>query len=192
MSLVCIMRANEESVTKSARLRVIWARKLAELGTTPATGRCPGWLRLDKGTDWFVEREQETNVMALKARSLSVVARQWKAVTETSPAQGLLCAHLGRSGAWDSAPKADVVSASAVAVGSDAEEDVGADRDGPAGKPRLLVGQGFRGEDHQSVGAAGLHHTGGHAGGAQAAAVRQPLNIWVTVEAKACSSPART
>lgn len=63
VSLVCMMRANEESVTKSARVRAVWARKRAELGTTPATGRCPGWLRLDKGTGRFVEREREANVV---------------------------------------------------------------------------------------------------------------------------------
>ncbi len=51
VSLVRMMRANEESVTKSARLRAVWARKRAELGTPPATGRCPGWLRLDKDSD---------------------------------------------------------------------------------------------------------------------------------------------
>ncbi len=73
VSLVGMMRANKESVTKSARLRAVWARKRAELGTTPATGRCPGWLRLDKGTGRFVEREREANVLA-KARSLSVIA----------------------------------------------------------------------------------------------------------------------
>lgn len=63
VSLVCMMRANEESATKSVRVRAAWARKRAELGTKPATGRCPGWLRLDKGTGRFVEREREANVV---------------------------------------------------------------------------------------------------------------------------------
>lgn len=63
VSLVCMMRANEESVTKSARVRAAWARKRAELGTKPATGRCPGWLRLDKATGRFVEREREADVV---------------------------------------------------------------------------------------------------------------------------------
>lgn len=63
VSLVCMMRANEESVTKSARVRAAWARKRAELGTKPATGRCPGWLRLDKATGRFVEREREANIV---------------------------------------------------------------------------------------------------------------------------------
>jgi len=63
VSLVCMMRANEESATKSARVRAAWARKRAELGTKPATGRCPGWLRLDKGTGRFVERGREANVV---------------------------------------------------------------------------------------------------------------------------------
>ncbi len=63
VSLVCMMRANEESATKSARVRAAWVRKRAELGTKPATGRCPGWLRLDKGTGRFVEREREADVI---------------------------------------------------------------------------------------------------------------------------------
>lgn len=63
VSLVCMMRANEESVTKSARVRAAWARKRAELGIKPATGRCPGWLRLDKATGRFVEREREADVV---------------------------------------------------------------------------------------------------------------------------------
>lgn len=63
VSLVCMMRANEESATKSARVRAAWVRKRAELGTRPATGRCPGWLRLDKGTGRFVEREREADVV---------------------------------------------------------------------------------------------------------------------------------
>jgi len=63
VSLVCMMRANEESATKSARVRAAWARKRAELGTKPATGRCPGWLRLDKGTGRFVERGREASVV---------------------------------------------------------------------------------------------------------------------------------
>ena len=63
VSLVCMMRANEESATKSARVRAAWARKRAELGTKPATGRCPGWLRLDKTTGRFVEREREADVV---------------------------------------------------------------------------------------------------------------------------------
>ena len=63
VSLVCMMRANEESATKSARVRAAWARKRAELGKKPATARCPGWLRLDKGTSRFVEREREANVI---------------------------------------------------------------------------------------------------------------------------------
>jgi len=63
VSLVCMMRANEESVTKSARLRAAWTRKRAELGTKPAMGRCPGWLRLDKTAGRFVEREREADVI---------------------------------------------------------------------------------------------------------------------------------
>lgn len=63
VSLVCMMRANEESATKSARIRAAWVRKRAELGTTPATGRCPGWLRLDRAAGRFVERQPEADTL---------------------------------------------------------------------------------------------------------------------------------
>ena len=56
VSLVCMMRANEESATKSARVRAAWVAKRAQLATKPATGRCPGWLRLDRAAGRFNER----------------------------------------------------------------------------------------------------------------------------------------
>ncbi len=68
VSLVCMMRANEESVTKSARLRAAWTRKRAELATKPATGRCPGWLRLDKAAGRFVERTRRRTSSAASMR----------------------------------------------------------------------------------------------------------------------------
>lgn len=63
VSLVCMMRANEESATKSARIRAAWVTKRAQLATRPATGRCPGWLRLDRATNRFVERGREADVI---------------------------------------------------------------------------------------------------------------------------------
>lgn len=63
VSLVCMMRANEESATKSARVRAAWVAKRAQLATKPATGRCPGWLRLDRAAGRFVERGREADVV---------------------------------------------------------------------------------------------------------------------------------
>src|ERR1022692_3130110 len=50
ISLVSMMRANEESEMKSRRIRAAFDIKRAHLAERPWSGRCPGWLRLDKDT----------------------------------------------------------------------------------------------------------------------------------------------
>ena len=52
-SLVTMMRAHEESATKSRRQRESWARKRVVATTRPMTGRCPGWLALNPATGRF-------------------------------------------------------------------------------------------------------------------------------------------
>lgn len=48
LSLLGFLRANEESATKSRRLKEAWVQKRAEAGNRPMTSRAPAWLRLDK------------------------------------------------------------------------------------------------------------------------------------------------
>ncbi len=53
ISLVAMMRANEESATKSLRLKAAWKAKRARAHIKPLTSRCPSWLRLDRSSGTF-------------------------------------------------------------------------------------------------------------------------------------------
>jgi DNA invertase Pin-like site-specific DNA recombinase len=63
ISLVSMMRANEESETKSRRIRAAFDIKRANLAEKPWSARCPGWLRLDKETGQFIVVEERANVV---------------------------------------------------------------------------------------------------------------------------------
>jgi DNA invertase Pin-like site-specific DNA recombinase len=63
ISLVSMMRANEESETKSRRINAAFDKKRAELSVKPWSARCPGWLRLDKATGTFVVVEERADVV---------------------------------------------------------------------------------------------------------------------------------
>ena len=52
-SILGFMRANEESATKSRRLKESWASKREQIATRPLTSKCPAWLRLDRATGHF-------------------------------------------------------------------------------------------------------------------------------------------
>lgn len=62
-SLVTMMRAHEESSTKSRRQRESWARRRAIAPTRPMTGRCPGWLTLNVATNKFDIDEPRADVI---------------------------------------------------------------------------------------------------------------------------------
>lgn len=53
VSIMTFMRANEESATKSRRLKQAWEAKRSSASTKPLTGRVPAWLRLNRETDKF-------------------------------------------------------------------------------------------------------------------------------------------
>jgi hypothetical protein len=63
VSLVVLMRANEESQTKSLRIRAAFEQKRANLGERPWSSRCPGWLRLDKARGCFVIVEHRAAIV---------------------------------------------------------------------------------------------------------------------------------
>jgi DNA invertase Pin-like site-specific DNA recombinase len=63
ISLVSMMRANEESEMKSQRIRAAFDRKRANLATKPWSARCPGWLRLDKVSGQFVVVEERAEIV---------------------------------------------------------------------------------------------------------------------------------
>jgi DNA invertase Pin-like site-specific DNA recombinase len=82
VSLVSMMRANEESEIKSQRIRAAFDIKRANLANKPWSARCPGWLRLDKETGKFVIVEERAQVVrqiyhdALSGVSHQTIARQ--------------------------------------------------------------------------------------------------------------------
>lgn len=53
MSLLVMARANEESETKSRRLREVWDKKRKEASTRPMTSLCPGWLKYNQTKNTF-------------------------------------------------------------------------------------------------------------------------------------------
>jgi DNA invertase Pin-like site-specific DNA recombinase len=63
ISVVSMMRANEESEIKSQRIRAAFAEKRAGLSKRPWSGRCPGWLRLDKTTETFTVVEERAELL---------------------------------------------------------------------------------------------------------------------------------
>jgi DNA invertase Pin-like site-specific DNA recombinase len=54
VSLVVMMRANEESEQKSLRIRAAFEVMRSQLSEKPWTARCPGWLRLNKAAGKFL------------------------------------------------------------------------------------------------------------------------------------------
>jgi DNA invertase Pin-like site-specific DNA recombinase len=82
VSLVVLMRANEESQIKSERIRATFAEKRAMLSVRPWSARCPGWLRLDKEHRRFVIVEERANIVrrifreALDGVGHQTIARQ--------------------------------------------------------------------------------------------------------------------
>lgn len=63
ISLMMMMRANEESATKGRRLREAWVEKRVKALSEPMTAKCPAWLRLDKRSKRFVVREAQADVV---------------------------------------------------------------------------------------------------------------------------------
>ena len=64
-SLAIMFRANEESATKSKRLRAAWGnkRKRAAKGAHKLTSICPAWLTLDRTAGNFVVNKQRAKVV---------------------------------------------------------------------------------------------------------------------------------
>jgi DNA invertase Pin-like site-specific DNA recombinase len=82
VSLVVLMRANEESETKSQRIRAAFEQKRLRLSERPWSARCPGWLRLDKAEGHFVVVGERAEVVrrvfqeALAGIGHQTIARQ--------------------------------------------------------------------------------------------------------------------
>ena len=82
ISLVYMMRANEESETKSFRLKAAWAARRDRPGNTYHGGQCPGWIRpnLSKtGYELIPERVkvlQRIFRQSIEGAGLQTIARQ--------------------------------------------------------------------------------------------------------------------
>jgi DNA invertase Pin-like site-specific DNA recombinase len=57
-SLFVMVRAHEESATKSRRLKAAWQNKRANAGSKPLTARAPAWLELTPQREWSVRAER--------------------------------------------------------------------------------------------------------------------------------------
>jgi DNA invertase Pin-like site-specific DNA recombinase len=63
VSLVSMMRANEESEMKSRRIRASFGVRRSQLSEKPWSSRCPGWLHLDKAAGKFIVVEDRADVV---------------------------------------------------------------------------------------------------------------------------------
>ena len=82
ISLVYMMRANEESETKSVRLKAAWAARRDRPGNTYHGGQCPGWIRPNAAKTGYelipdrVEILQRIFRQTLDGVGLQTIARQ--------------------------------------------------------------------------------------------------------------------
>ncbi len=63
MSILIFMRANEESETKSNRIKLLWENKRAKMPEQAVAARLPAWLELDKVTNTFKVIEECADVV---------------------------------------------------------------------------------------------------------------------------------
>ena len=64
-SLIVMLRAHEESATKSKRVRAAWERKRREAGVRKLTKTCPAWLRLSADRSTFEVVEERAEIVRL-------------------------------------------------------------------------------------------------------------------------------
>lgn len=64
-SLIVMLRAHEESATKSKRVRAAWERKRREADVRKLTKTCPAWLRLSPDRSQFEIIEERADVVRM-------------------------------------------------------------------------------------------------------------------------------
>lgn len=64
-SLIVMLRAHEESATKSKRVRAAWERKRREADVRKLTKTCPAWLRLAPDRSRFEIVEERADIVRL-------------------------------------------------------------------------------------------------------------------------------
>lgn len=62
-SLITMMRAHEESATKSRRLKAVWENKRAKAKEKPITAKLPSWLSLDRAKGKIIVNKARAEVV---------------------------------------------------------------------------------------------------------------------------------
>jgi DNA invertase Pin-like site-specific DNA recombinase len=110
-SIVYFMRGNDESATKSRRLKQAWEAKRAIAATKPLTSRAPAWLRLDRPNSCFqLIPERAALVRRIYALTLDGIGQH--KITETFNREGLK--PWGRAKHWQSSYIAKILGNPAV------------------------------------------------------------------------------
>lgn len=64
VSILIMMRSNEESQTKASRLRAAWQAKRRGAAQKPLTSLCPAWITLDRDTGAFRLKEDHAAIVS--------------------------------------------------------------------------------------------------------------------------------
>lgn len=89
-SLMVMIRANQESETKSRRLKAVWEAKRRTAGSVALTARAPAWLRLDRDVSAFVVDDEKAKVVN---RIFRLTEAGWgqNRITELLNTEGVPC-----------------------------------------------------------------------------------------------------
>jgi DNA invertase Pin-like site-specific DNA recombinase len=82
------MRANEESATKSRRLKAAWQGKRTRAAQAPLTARAPHWLRLDRTSNKF-EVVEERAAIVRRVFGMTLAGIGQHRIAETLNAEGV-------------------------------------------------------------------------------------------------------
>ncbi len=88
ISLLTFMRANEESETKSRRLRQAWEAKLSNIREKPRTSIAPAWVHLNKQTGRF-EPIAERTALIQRIFAMTLEGRGQHKIAETFNREGI-------------------------------------------------------------------------------------------------------
>lgn len=97
MSLLVMIRAHEESLTKSRRLKQAWIGKRAkvEAGEALLTSKTPGWLRVTEGR---IEALEDRAAVVRRIFALTLAGQGKESVARTLNAEGVV--PFGRATQW--------------------------------------------------------------------------------------------
>ena len=88
MSLVIMMRAHDESVMKSRRLKAVWESKRRTVREEKLTGQCPAWLTLNADRKSFTIIEQRADIVR-RIYQMSIDGMGHQSIAKTLNTEGL-------------------------------------------------------------------------------------------------------